>query len=312
MDVPQIRKLKPKLRKFLKRFDDCFPQRHRRPPARVRLRPALGHPREERRADRHQCRRAAQDLAGVPQPASLGPRPGADRSSRSSATSTPARTPSGSSTRPATSRRGTRPPACNGSGARRRQDGELHRHGPPSLRPRWLSLPARRRVVPARELVGRPRPLPRGRHPRRHGLPAQVEDRPGAVRPRHGQRPALRLADLRRGLRQQARVSAGAGGPRPKVRGRGAAELHGLDQGASGRHPCVPQARSRPRPQDASPGQRQSAGAAGRCDADRPASRTALVKWRVKDGQKGPMVWEVKHLRFSPVDETACRANRCT
>ncbi len=26
------------------------------------------------------------------------------------------------------------------------------------------------------------------------------------------------------------------------------------------------------------------------------------VKWRVKDGQKGPMVWEVKHLRFSPVD----------
>jgi SRSO17 transposase len=25
------------------------------------------------------------------------------------------------------------------------------------------------------------------------------------------------------------------------------------------------------------------------------------VKWRVKDGQKGPMIWEVKHLRFSPV-----------
>jgi SRSO17 transposase len=27
------------------------------------------------------------------------------------------------------------------------------------------------------------------------------------------------------------------------------------------------------------------------------------VKWRVKDGHKGPMVWEVKHLRFFPVDE---------
>ncbi len=26
-----------------------------------------------------------------------------------------------------------------------------------------------------------PSPLPRGRHPRRHGLPAQVEDRPGAA-----------------------------------------------------------------------------------------------------------------------------------
>jgi SRSO17 transposase len=27
------------------------------------------------------------------------------------------------------------------------------------------------------------------------------------------------------------------------------------------------------------------------------------VRWRVKDGRKGPMVWEVKHLRFTPVGE---------
>lgn len=27
------------------------------------------------------------------------------------------------------------------------------------------------------------------------------------------------------------------------------------------------------------------------------------VKWRVKDGHKGPMIWEVKHLLFHPVDE---------
>jgi SRSO17 transposase len=27
------------------------------------------------------------------------------------------------------------------------------------------------------------------------------------------------------------------------------------------------------------------------------------IRWRVKDGQKGPMVWEVKHLRFTPVGE---------
>jgi SRSO17 transposase len=26
------------------------------------------------------------------------------------------------------------------------------------------------------------------------------------------------------------------------------------------------------------------------------------VRWRIKDGQKGPMVWEVKHLRFHPVN----------
>ncbi len=27
------------------------------------------------------------------------------------------------------------------------------------------------------------------------------------------------------------------------------------------------------------------------------------VRWRVKDGQKGPRIWEVKHLRFTPVGE---------
>jgi SRSO17 transposase len=27
------------------------------------------------------------------------------------------------------------------------------------------------------------------------------------------------------------------------------------------------------------------------------------VRWRVKDGQKGPMVWEVKHLHFTPAGE---------
>lgn len=27
------------------------------------------------------------------------------------------------------------------------------------------------------------------------------------------------------------------------------------------------------------------------------------VRWRVKDGHKGPMIWEVKHLRFFPIDE---------
>ena len=30
MDVPQIRKLKPKLKQFLKRFDDCFPRKDTR------------------------------------------------------------------------------------------------------------------------------------------------------------------------------------------------------------------------------------------------------------------------------------------
>ena len=30
MDIPQIRELKPKLKKFLKRFDDCFPRKDTR------------------------------------------------------------------------------------------------------------------------------------------------------------------------------------------------------------------------------------------------------------------------------------------
>ena len=37
---------------------------------------------------------------------------------------------------------------------------------------------------------------------------------------------------------------------------------------------------------------------------DRPGLRNQpWVKWRVKDGHKGPMIWEVKHLRFSAVGE---------
>ena len=187
MDIPQIRKLKPKLEEVPQAVRRLLPpQGHPRPPAGVRLRAALGHPREERRADRHQRRRAAQDLAGVPQPAPLGPRPVArPTSSRSSATSTPGRTPIGDLRRDQRRQEGGQDPRRAAAVVRRRrQEGELHRHGPPGLRPRRLPLPARRRAVPAEVLVRRPRPLPRGRHPRRHGLPAQVEDRPGAVRPR--------------------------------------------------------------------------------------------------------------------------------
>jgi SRSO17 transposase len=43
---------------------------------------------------------------------------------------------------------------------------------------------------------------------------------------------------------------------------------------------------------------------AGRADEllDRPAFRDRpWSRWRVKDGQKGPMVWEAKHQRFHPV-----------
>ena len=146
---------------------------------------------------------------------------------------------------------------------------------------------------------------------REAGIPDDMVYRPKwkigleLLRPRDRQRPALRLDDLRRGLRQQARIPPGTLGPQPAVRGRGAAQLHGLDQGTAGRHPSVPQTRPRPRPQDAPAGQRQPAVATGRRDA-RSADgfrNQPWVKWRVKDGHKGPMVWEVKHLRFYPVGD---------
>ena len=198
---------------------------------------------------------------------------------------------------------------------RRRQEGELHRHGPPGLRPRRLPLPARRRAVPARESWSDDRD-----RCREAGIPDDMVYRPKwkialelydrAV----GQRPALRLADVRRGLRRQARVPAGAVGPRPEVRGRGAAELHGLDQAAAGRHPAVPQARPRPRPQDAPPGQRQPAAAAGRRDA-RPGRACATSPGSgggSRTGTRGRWSGRSSTCGSTPWATTACRASRCT
>ena len=115
-------------------------------------------------------------------------------SNTSSATCMPGRTRSRSLTRPATSRRGRRPPDvqrqwCGAAGKKENCIVTVHLAGA-----RRLPRPARRRVVPAEVLVRRPR----GRHPRRHGVPAQVEDRPETRRPRDRQRPALRLVGLRR------------------------------------------------------------------------------------------------------------------
>src|SRR5262249_9179459 len=79
-----------------------------------------------------------------------------------------------------------------------------------------------RRAVTARVLGRRPRPLPGGGHPRYPDLPPQVADRlpAGAARPRPGHRPGL--ADLRRALRQQARLLARPGRAGGALRRRGA------------------------------------------------------------------------------------------
>ena len=220
------------------------------------------------------------DPPGVPQPARLGRRPGA----RPAPAHRPRR-----ARRPQRHRRlrrdqrrqegGQDPRRAAAVVRRRRQDRELHRHGPPGLRPRRLPLPARRRAVPARELGRRPRPLPRGRHPRRHGLPAQVEDRPGAVRPRR--RPTACTSTGRPSTRATAASPSSCGSCRPAARS-SSARCRGTSWAGSTPPRVVtrpyPQEPPRPRPQGPPPGQRQPAGPAGRRDARRPAAaRPALA-----------------------------------
>lgn len=53
---------------------------------------------------------------------------------------------------------------------------------------------------------------------------------------------------------------------------------------------------------------RLASGSPPSCRVDAMRNRAGFrdqpwVRWRVKDGERGPMVWEVKHLRFSPVGE---------
>ena len=62
---------------------------------------------------------------------------------------------------------------------------------------RRLSLSVGQRVVFAGELVGRSPALPRGTHPRRNGLSAEVGDRIGVVRSCASQRGLVSLPDVR-------------------------------------------------------------------------------------------------------------------
>src|SRR3954447_22169848 len=87
------------------------------------------------------------------------------------------------------------------------------------------------------------RTLPASRHTRRVAPPPQVADCPGAVPAGRGQRTALRLGDLRRGLWGRQRVSGWAG--QAALCGRGALLMVVLHQ-APGR--LAPQSARRPGP----------------------------------------------------------------
>ena len=317
MDVAQLRRLRPELTKFLGLFDDCFAaQGHPRPPAGVRLRPALRRPREERRADRHQRRRAGQDPPGVPQPARTGtttcarPAP-AHRPRRARRAPLHRR----SSTRPATSRRGTRPPASSGSGAAS------------SARPRTAS--SRSTSAYARDgfhcLLDGELYLPESWSDdrdrcREAGIPDDMVYRPKW-------KIALELYDRATGnglhfdwmtfdegygskpdfLRElSARGSA--------VRRRGAAELHGLAQAAAGRDPAVPQdtaggAAARPRGWPAAARRRDGS---TRCSNGTGFATSPGSGGGSRTGTKGRWSGRSSTCGSTPGARTACRASRCT
>ena len=81
---------------------------------------------------------------------------------------------------------------------------------------------------------------------------------------------------------------------------------------AAGRDQEIPQARPGTRPQDPhSPAACRRRSVWMRC-ASGQLRQPALGPAGGLDGQKGPMVWEVKHLRFHPVNAAGLPGARCT
>ena len=179
MDAEQIRQLKPMLTRYLRQFDDCFTRRRDAGPFLDLRRRAVVRPRrEELRADRRGGRDSAAELAGVPVHLQVGRRPHSKPLAGN-------RDPGPRGPQFGRHHRRNQRREARGQDPRRqaavvrhgRQDRELHRHRASGLRRRRFPLPVGRRLVSARGLVGRPRPLPRGGHSRRGGVSAEVENR---------------------------------------------------------------------------------------------------------------------------------------
>ncbi len=124
----------------------------------------------------------------------------------------------------------------------RREGRQRDRHRPPGGGPGAIQGPPRRRVVPARVVGRRPRPVRRGRHPGRRGVPAEVADRAGPGPPGSGQRGASGLDRVRRGVRGQAGVLERPGGGRADLRRGGSPGLpdrRRLGRAGGGDRPAV-------------------------------------------------------------------------
>ena len=122
---------------------------------------------------------------------------------------------------------------------------------------------------------------------------------------RAGQRRVVRLFDLRRGLRWKARVLAAIGRSRSKLCGGSSAHVHGLVAGALRDGSALPSAWSRT--WRSTP--RLGAGAAPAHSVEHHLNFSPDLRdqdwkrWHIKDTQKGPMVWETKHVLLTPKDE---------
>ena len=185
MDAGEIRKLKPKLIRYLGRVRRLlFAVGDAGAFCHLRRGAVVGLVQEELRADRRKGGRSAADLQAFLamykwnedrwEPHSRDRRPPARRAQR-----------------PWHLRRNQRrearredPRRAAGMVRHDGQEGEVHRHGASGLCHGRLPLPVGWRVVFAGELVGTTATVAARRYPRRRGLPAEMEDRPGASRPR--------------------------------------------------------------------------------------------------------------------------------
>ena len=208
MDAQQIRKLQPMLSKYLAEFDDCFSRSEPADSLRVYVNGQLSDlPRKsiEPIADRagvpprtlqQFLSRAAWDQAWM-----------ADRLMQIVARDHSHPMSIGIIDRDQLCQEGRQDPRRQAAVLRHQRQGrQLCGLRASELCGRRLPHSAGRRVVPAAGVVGRPRAVPDGGHPRSDGPPPQVADRLGTARSGGGQRGPPGVGGSRRGLRRGAGV----------------------------------------------------------------------------------------------------------
>ncbi len=195
---------------------------------------------------------------------------------------------------------------------RRRQEGELHRYGSPGLRATAFTVCSTANCSCPSPGLDNAQEAARPASSTTWPIGPWAENRPGTLRPRDHQRPALRLDDVRRGLRQRSEFLQELFARRPEVRRRGAAELHGLTAAGRTRKYRKHGARSRGR----KTWRLASGSPPSKRGRDAPRGRIGLhqpwVRWRGQGRAEGPDGLGGQTPAVSPSTPLACRARRCT